>query len=110
MAAIDTTLDQVFQEWDDKKFKLQNTPPEQQGNKFGPWAKLIAQRQAIFANAWRPDRMKLIKKLGKTEGATVDSVRATLTPLARTDFVSDLRTWGVPDQYAVAAGSLVEVK
>jgi hypothetical protein len=54
--------------------------------------------------------MKLLKKLGKAEGATVDSVKATLTPLAREDFVHDLRTWGVPDRYAVTAGSLVEVK
>ena len=110
MTAIDTTLDQVFQEWDDHKFKLQSTPPEQQGSKYGPWAKLISQRQVLFAERWRPDRMKLLKKLGKTEGATADSVRATLTPLAREDFVHDLRTWGVPDQHAVAAGSLVAVK
>jgi hypothetical protein len=110
MAAIDATLDQVFQEWDDKKFKLHSTPPEQQGQKFGAWAKLISQRQATFADSWRPDRMKLLKKLGKTDGATAESVRATLTPLARADFVHDLRTWGVPDQHAVAAGSLVEVK
>jgi len=110
MAAIDTTLDQVFQEWDDKKFKLHSTPPESQGAKFGVWGKLIAQRQAIFADVWRPDRMKLLKKMGKTEGATVESVRGTLTPLARADFIHDLRTWGVPDQQANAAGTLVEVK
>ena len=110
MASIDATLDQVFQEWDDQKFKVRNAPPESQGDKLGPWAKLVGQRQQLFAERWRPDRMKVLKKLGKTENATPDAIRGTLTPLAREDFVADLRTWGVPDRYAVAAGSLVEVK
>ena len=110
MASIDTTLDQVFQDWDDKKVKLHSTAADSQAEKFGPWAKLIAQRQALFAERWRPDRIKVLKKLGKTDGATADSVRGTLTPVAREDFISDLRTFGVPDKYVVPASSLVEVK
>lgn len=108
--AIEATLDQVFQEWDEQKFKLRSTPAEGQGDKFGPWAKLISQRQTLFAERWRPDRMKVLKKLGKNDNATPETVRGTLTPLAREEFVADLRTWGVPDRQAMAAGSLVEVK
>lgn len=110
MATIDTTLDEVFQQWDDKRIKLQSKAADTMADKLGPWAKLINQRQALFAERWRPDRMKVLKKLGKTDNATVDSVRGTLTPLAREEFVSDLRTFGVPDRQAVAAGALVEVK
>ena len=109
MAAIDTSLDQVFQEWDDKRIKLRTGTVEQQAEKLGPWAKLVGQRLQNFSERWRPDRMHVIKKLGKTE-PTADSIRSTLTPLARDEFLSDLRTWGVPDRYATAAGSLVEVK
>lgn len=110
MANIDATLDQVFQDWDDKKIKLQKAPIDAKEGKFGPWAKLIGQRQALFAERWRPDRMKVLKKLGKTDNATPESVRGTLTPVAREDFVADLRTFGVPDRFAASAGSLVEVK
>lgn len=110
MATIDTTVDQVFQQWDDKQIKLQSKAAETMADKLGPWAKLIGQRQTLFAERWRPDRMKVLKKLGKTDNATADSIRGTLTPLAREDFVSDLRTFGVPDRQAHAAGALVEVK
>jgi hypothetical protein len=110
MANIDATVDEVFQQWDDNKIKLHKAPLEGQEAKVGPWAKLIGQRQALFAERWRPDRIKVLKKLGGTNNATVESVRGALTPVAREDFVSDLRTFGVPDRYAAAAGSLVEVK
>lgn len=110
MATIDTTLDEVFQQWDDKRIKLQSKPADTMADKLGPWAKLINQRQSLFAERWRPERMKVLKKLGKTDNATADSVRGTLTPLAREEFVADLRTFGVPDRQAVAAGALVEVK
>lgn len=110
MAGNDKSLDQVFQDWDDQRVRLHSTPVEQQAAKYGPWAKLIGQRQQLFAERWRPDRMKVVKKLGKQDNASPDSVRGTLTPLAREEFVEDLRTWGVPDRFAVAAGSLVEVK
>lgn len=110
MATNDTTVDQVFQQWDDKQIKLQSTAADSMKEKLGPWAKLISQRQTLFAERWRPDRMKVLKKLGKTDNATAESVRGTLTPLAREDFVADLRTFGVPDRQAVAAGALVEVK
>jgi hypothetical protein len=110
MANIDATVDEVFQQWDDQKLKLQKVPLEGQEGKFGPWVKLIGQRQALFAERWRPDRMKVLKKLGNQNNATVESVRGVLTPVAREDFVADLRTFGVPDRYAAAAGSLVEVK
>jgi hypothetical protein len=110
MATIDTTLDQVFQQWDDKQIKLQNKPAESMAEKLGPWAKLIGQRQMLFAERWRPDRMKVLKKLGKTDNATAESIRGTLTPLARDEFVADLRNFGVPDRHAAAAGALVEVK
>jgi hypothetical protein len=110
MATIDTTVDQVFQQWDDKQIKLQSKAAETMADKLGPWAKLIGQRQTLFAERWRPDRMKVLKKLGKTDNATADSIRGTLTPLAREDFVSDLRAFGVPDRPAHAAGALVEVK
>ena len=109
MAAIDT-IDHVIQEWDDQKIKFHNTPAEQQADKFGPWTKLIAQRQVLFADRWKPERIKVLKKLGKTENASADAVKGTLTPLAREEFVHDLRTWGVPDTYAHKAGNLVEVK
>jgi hypothetical protein len=109
MAAIDT-IDQVIQEWDDSKIKLQNKSAEEQSAKFGPWTKLIAQRQALFAERWKPERIKVLKKLGNTKDASADAVKGTLTPLAREEFVHDLRNYGVPDKYAVPAGSLVEVK
>lgn len=110
MAAIDTSLDQVFQDWDDSKVKLHTTPVEQQAARLGPWAKLIGQRQQLFAERWRPDRVKVSKRLGKTANPTAETVRGQLTPLAREEFIADLRTWGVPDQFAHAAGSLVEVR
>lgn len=110
MATIDATLDQVFQQWDDKQIKLESAPPDSMKDKLGPWAKLIGQRQTLFAERWRPDRMKVLKKLGKTDNASQESVRGTLTSLAREDFVGDLRTFGVPDRQAHAAGALVEVK
>jgi hypothetical protein len=109
MAAIET-IDQVIQDWDDSKLKLHTTSAEQQADKFGPWAKLISQRQALFVERWKPERIKVLKKLGKSDNASADAIRGTLTPLAREEFVHDLRTWGVPDKYAVSAGSLVEVK
>ena len=110
-AAIDTTVDQVFQEWDDHKIRLHSTPAQSQADKYGAWAKLIGQRQTLFAERWRPDRMKVLKKLGgKTENVGHDQIRGFLTPLAREEFIHDLRTWGVPDRYAVAAGPLIEVK
>ena len=109
MASIDTSVDQVFQEWDEKRIKIRGGSADQQGDKLGPWAKLIGQRLANFSETWRPDRMHVIKRLGKAD-PTPEAVRTSLTPLARDQFISDLRTWGVPDRYAVAAGSLVEVK
>ena len=108
MAAIDTAMDQVFQDWDDKKVSLQKTPTEQMAQQLGPWAKLVGQRLDIFAERWRPDRMKISKKL--KNDANADQVRGQLTPLAREEFISDLRTWGVPDRHAHMAGALVEVK
>ena len=110
MAAIDTALDQVFSEWDEQRLKLRTGNVEEQAAKLGPWTKLVGQRLTIFAERWRPDRMKVAKKVGNNNSAGPDTVRGTLTPLARAEFVDDLRTWGVPDRYAVTAGSLVEVK
>jgi hypothetical protein len=110
-AAIDNTVDQVFQEWDDHKLRLHSTPAQTQAEKYGAWAKLITQRQTLFVERWRPERMKVLKKLGgKTEGTDTAKIKGTLTPLAREEFIHDLRTWGVPDKYAVAAGPLIEVK
>ena len=85
MANIDATVDEVFQQWDDQKLKLQKVPLEGQEGKFGPWVKLIGQRQALFAERWRPDRMKVLKKLGNQNNATVESVRGVLTPVAEED-------------------------
>jgi len=53
---------------------------------------------------------KVAKKLGNKPDSNADAVRGQLTPLAREEFVADLRSWGVPDRYAVQAGSLVEVR
>jgi len=106
MAANDAVLDQVFQEWDDKKIKVQGGDAEKHG--LGPWAKLVGQRLAVFNETWRPDRMKVVKKLDGN--ANADAVRARFSAVAREDFVSDLRSWGVPDRQAHSAGSLVEVK
>lgn len=110
MAGNDASLDQVFSEWDDQRIKLHSTPVDPQSDKFGPWAKLIGQRMQIFVERWRPDRMKVTKRLGNQNKATPDAVRGTLTPLARDEFIADLRAWGIPDRYAHAAGSLVQVK
>lgn len=110
MAAIDTSLDQVFSDWDEQRIKLRSGNVAEQAAKLGPWAKLIGQRLAIFAERWRPDRMKVMKRVGSNNNATAETVRGTLTPLARDEFIADLRAWGVPDRYAVAAGSLVDVK
>jgi hypothetical protein len=106
MAANDAALEQVFQEWDDKKIKVHNGDAAQHG--LGPWAKLVGQRMGIFTETWRPDRMKVVKKLDAN--ADANAVRSKLTAVAREDFVSDLRAWGVPDRQAHSAGSLVEVK
>ena len=110
MAAIDATVDQVFQEWDDHKVKLHSGNVEERAQQLGPWTKLVGQRLTLFAERWRPDRIKVLKKVGSNQNAHADAVRGHLTPLAREEFVADLRTWGVPDRYAVVAGSLVEVK
>jgi hypothetical protein len=110
MAAIDNSMDQIFQDWDDKKVSLQKAPLEQMAQQLGPWAKLIGQRLDIFAERWRPDRMKISKKLNNNQNASIDQVRGQLTPLAREEFVADLRSWGIPDRHAVQAGNLVEVK
>jgi hypothetical protein len=110
MAAIDATVDQVFQEWDDRKVSLHSGNVEERAHQLGPWAKLIGQRLTLFTERWRPDRFKVLKKLGSSTNASADTVRGHLTPLAREEFVADLRSWGIPDRYAVAAGSLVEVK
>jgi len=110
MAANDASLDQVFQDWDDKRVKLHSAPIDPKAQQFGPWAALVGQRLQIFAERWRPDRMKVVKKLGTNANASADTVRGQLTPLAREEFVADLRSWGVPDRFAVQAGSLVEVK
>jgi hypothetical protein len=110
MAAIDTSLDQVFQDWDDKKVKLHKSPTEQMAQQLGPWAKLVGQRLDIFAERWRPDRMKVVKKLVNKPDSSADQVRGQLTPLAREEFIADLRAWGVPDRHAHQAGALVEVK
>ena len=110
MAAIDTTVDQVFQDWDDRKVKLHSGNVEERAQQLGPWTKLVGQRLTLFAERWRPDRIKVLKKVGNNSNANHDTVRGHLTPLAREEFVADLRAWGVPDRYAVAAGSLVEVK
>ena len=110
MAAIDNSMDQVFQDWDDKKLTLQKAPVEQMAQQLGHWAKLIGQRLDIFAERWRPDRMKISKKLNNKPDASPDQVRGQLTPLAREEFVADLRAWGSPDRQAHQAGNLVEVK
>ena len=110
MAAIDETVDQVFQEWDDQKVKLHSGKVEEKAQQLGPWAKLVGQRLTLFVERWRPDRIKVLKKIGNKGNASADTVRGQLTPLAREEFVADLRAWGIPDRYAVAAGSLVEVK
>jgi len=109
MAAIDTSVDQVFQDWDEQRIKLHSTPAEQQAAKLGPWTKLVGQRQQIFVERWRPDRMKVLKKVGNANNANAETVRGHLTPLAREEFVADLRAWGIPDRYAIAAGSLIDV-
>jgi hypothetical protein len=110
MAAIDDSMDKVFQDWDDKRLKLHKGQTEAMGAQLGAWAKLVGQRLDIFAEMWRPDRMKISKKLKNDANANADQVRGQLTPVAREDFVSDLRAWGVPDRHAVQAGNLVEVK
>jgi len=110
MAAIDQSLDQVFQDWDDQRVKLHSGPVQEKAQQLGPWAPLVGQRLAIFAERWRPDRIKVAKKLGNKPDSNADAVRGQLTPLAREEFVADLRSWGVPDRYAVQAGSLVEVR
>src|SRR5579872_4434316 len=99
MTGIDSSVDQVFQEWDDQRIKLRSAPVEQQADKYGPWAKLIGQRQQLFCERWRPDRMKILKRVGNQNKATPDAIRGALTPLARDEFIADLRTWGVPDKY-----------
>ena len=108
MAALEQTLDQVFQDWDDKRIKLQTSPPDQ--GKLGPFASIINTRMKNFVERWRPDRMKVMKRLGSGNNATADSVRGQLTPLARDEFLSDLKAWGIPDRYAMVASSLLEVK
>ena len=110
MAAIDATLDQAFQQWDEQRVKLHSGSVDEKANQLGPWAKLVGQRLQLFTERWRPDRVKVMKKLGNNSNANVEQVRGHFSALAREDFVSDLRSWGVPDRYAVAAGSLVEVK
>ena len=108
MAANDATLDQVFQEWDDQRIKLRTH--EGAADKLGPWSTLVNQRMKLFVERWRPDRMKVLKRLGNQASTTADSVRGNLTPLARDEFLSDLKSWGVPDRYANQALSLIEVK
>lgn len=108
MAGIDQTVDQVFQDWDDQRIKLRNNEPGAQ--KLGPFANMINLRMKIFVERWRPDRMRVLKKLGNTNNASADSVRGQLTPLAREEFLSDLKAYGVPDRYAVPASQLLEVK
>jgi len=110
MAANDASLDQIFQEWDDQRIRLHAAAIDQQAQKLGPYAKLIGQRLHLFAERWRPERMKVMKRLGNQNNASPDTVRGTLTPLARDEFIADLRTWGVPDRYAHAAGSLIQVR
>jgi hypothetical protein len=110
MAANDATVDQVFQDWDDQKVKLHAGKVEERAAQLGPWAKLVGQRLQLFAERWRPDHVKVMKRLGSNNNASADQVRGHLTPMAREDFVADLRAWGVPDRFAHAAGSLVEVK
>lgn len=109
MAANDATVDQVFQEWDDQRVKLHAGKVEERAAQLGPWAKLVGQRLQLFTERWRPDRVKVMKRLGGNN-ANPDQVRGHLTPLAREDFIADLRAWGIPDRYAHSAGSLVEVK
>src|SRR5215472_4661936 len=105
MAAIDATVDQVFQDWDDRKVTLHSGNVEERAGQLGPWTKLVGQRLTLFSERWRPDRIKVLKKVGNNASANADHVRGHLTPLAREEFVADLRSWGVPDRYAVAAGS-----
>ncbi|HEY8747103.1 MAG TPA: hypothetical protein VIM11_03960 [Tepidisphaeraceae bacterium] len=110
MAAIDDSMDKVFQDWDDKKVTLHKSPVEQMAQQLGPWAKLVGQRLEIFGERWRPDRMKIAKKLKNDANATADQVRGQLGPVAKEDFISDLRAWGIPDRNAHQAGGLVDVK
>src|SRR5579864_6468994 len=102
MAAIDATVDQVFQEWDEQRVKLHSGSVEEKAKQLGPWAKLVGQRLQLFTERWRPDRVKVMKKLGNSN-ANAEQVRGQFSALAREDFVADLRSWGVPDRFAHAA-------
>jgi len=108
MTGIDNVVDQVFQEWDEQKIKL-NSPAFDQNDKLGSWAPLIAQRARIFTERWRPDRIRLMKRLGNQTNANPDAVRGQLTPLAREEFLSDLRSYGVPDRYAHAGIAMLDI-
>lgn len=107
MAALDSTVDQVFQDWDERRIRLDAGAAD--AGKLGPFASVITTRMKTFVERWRPDRMKVIKRLGNQNNATADSVRGTLTPLARDEFLSDLKAYGIPDRYATVAAGLLEV-
>ena len=111
MAALDSTVDQVFQDWDEQRIRLQSGAGDKDAaGKLGPFASIINTRMKTFVERWRPDRMKVLKRLGNQNNATVDSVRGSLTPLARDEFLSDLKAYGIPDRYASAAVSMLEVR
>ena len=110
MAALDSTVDQVFQDWDEQRIKLSAHAEKDAAGKLGPFTSIINTRMKMFVERWRPDRMKVVKRLGSSNNATADSVRGTLTPLARDEFLSDLKAFGIPDRYATVAVSMLEVR
>lgn len=110
MAALDSTVDQVFQDWDEQRIKLSANAEKDAAGKLGPFASIINTRMKMFVERWRPDRMKVVKRVGNSNNATSDSVRGTLTPLARDEFLSDLKAFGIPDRYASVAVSMLEVR
>ena len=107
MTGIDNVVDQVFQEWDEQKIKLNQ--PTFEGDKLGAWGPLISQRAKIFIERWRPDRIRLMKRLGNQSNANPDAVRGQLTPMAREELLSDLRSYGVPDRYAHAGIAMLDI-
>jgi hypothetical protein len=110
MAALDSTVDQVFQDWDEQRIKLAAHADKDATGKLGPFGSIINTRMKTFVERWRPDRMKVLKRLGKQDKATPDSVRGLLTPLARDEFLADLKAYGIPDRYANVAVSMLEVR
>jgi hypothetical protein len=111
MAALDSTVDRVFQDWDEQRIKLAAQAADKDAaGKLGPFASIINTRMKTFVERWRPDRMKVLKRLGKQDNATPDSVRGSLTPLARDEFLADLKAYGIPDRYATVAASMLEVR